>query len=100
VTGANPNVTVVTSDNNDTNPGSKDLLNGTTRFWVNLVTASTATITASGGGYTSSTSPMISVYPGSAVKLLALLPGESPLPNSSLGKTGTAAVQTAGAVFP
>src|SRR5439155_13959128 len=61
-----------------------------------------ATVTASDVTHATipgNTSPSIIVNPGAFAKLQILAPGETSVPGSSTGKTGTPAAQTAGTAF-
>jgi hypothetical protein len=101
VTTSNPTVSITTSDLYDSEPANAQLVNGTSTFNVTPKTAGILTITASdvGGVLTSNVSPDITVGVGAAVKLQLLVPGESAVPGSSTGKTGTPNSETAGVAF-
>ncbi|HOI42544.1 MAG TPA: hypothetical protein PK523_06315, partial [Elusimicrobiales bacterium] len=88
---------------------SQPLQSGTTTFTFTLKVA-----TAAGAGYgarftaTNNTTPAVpvahseyfTVNSSDAVKLQVLLPGETPLPGSQLGKQGPVGPRTAGQPFP
>ncbi|MEK6646928.1 MAG: hypothetical protein AABY84_09680 [Candidatus Firestonebacteria bacterium] len=104
--GANPTVTITSSDTNAGLPAASGLSTGTKTFSVILNTAGSASITATDTDgapptYTASTSPSATIYPAAAVKLQILLPGETAAPgNTSVGgKTGTPVSQIAGTAF-
>jgi len=90
------------SDNNAALPANAALINGTKTMSVTLKTTGSATITANdiaNSSITGSTSPSIAVNAGAFAKLQILAPGETAAPGTATGKTGTAAVQTAGTTF-
>src|SRR5439155_87312 len=84
-------------------PGNAALVGGTQTFSVTLKTAgNAATVTASDTihtGIASGTSSSISVGVGAFTKLQLLAPGETAMPGTPNGKTGTPAAQTAGTAF-
>ena len=93
---------ITTSDPNDTEPGSSTMISGTKILSLTMVTAGTATITATdtdGTPLTSDISPVVTVNPNTAAKLQVIAPGETAAAGTGGGKTGTPAVQYAGAVF-
>src|SRR5213075_2785757 len=93
---------IVSSDSNATLPANAALVSGTRAFSVTFKTAGSATLTASdttNGGITGSTSPSITVNPGAFAKLQILAPGESSVPGTASGKSGTPSAQTAGNAF-
>ncbi|PKN01408.1 MAG: hypothetical protein CVU77_05585, partial [Elusimicrobia bacterium HGW-Elusimicrobia-1] len=95
---------ITTTDLYDSEPGAAVMVNGTIPFGLNLVTASTFTLTVTdieaspprGYNYQSYTTVVSTVQSASAVRLQALLPGESALPGSATGKTGNPTVWNAG----
>ncbi|OGS39266.1 MAG: hypothetical protein A2551_00090 [Elusimicrobia bacterium RIFOXYD2_FULL_34_30] len=95
---ASTSITVTTSDSYDTEPAGKSLVNGTETFDITPLTAQNIIITAVGSGLTNG-SVTIPVSANSSSKLQIILPGETSVPGSSLGKTGTPATQTSGASF-
>ncbi|MHB9154077.1 MAG: RHS repeat domain-containing protein, partial [Endomicrobiales bacterium] len=98
-----PAVTVTTSDEYDTEPGSKNLINGTTVFSLTLVTARVSSATVTSAGYVSDYSGNITVQPNSPYRLQVLVPGETPVSGKYAadprGKTGAPAQQYAGSSF-
>jgi hypothetical protein len=81
-------------------PAPAALSGGTVTFGsVTLPTAGTATITADDGSSTPDTSPSITVDPGTITKLQVILPGETAVPGSPTGKTGTPDATAIGAAF-
>lgn len=97
-TSAGGSASVATSDAFDTEPSPAVLVSGQQTFSVTLLTAATAQVTATLGGLTPSTTSVY-VMPAAADRLQVLVPGESPVPGSSTGITGTPSTQTAGASF-
>ncbi len=100
---SNTNTIAITStDANSTMPGNLALVAGTKPFSVTIKTASNFTLTATNstnGSITANTSPSTTFNVGVVNKLLVLMPGESPAPGTSSGKTGTPSAQTAGTAF-
>ena len=95
-------VGITSSDANATLPSNAALVSGTETFSVTLKTAGTATITATDitdGGKSPDTSPSVTVNPGTFTKLQLLVPGETSVPGTASGKTGTPTTQTEGAAF-
>ncbi|PKN00279.1 MAG: hypothetical protein CVU78_01970 [Elusimicrobia bacterium HGW-Elusimicrobia-2] len=93
---------VTTSDPNDTEPSSSALVSGTKVFSVTMVTAGTATITASdtdGTPLLPETSSEVNVNANAPSKLQVIVPGEAAAAGTGGGKMGTPDVQYAGAVF-
>ncbi|MFA5857904.1 MAG: hypothetical protein WC955_02445 [Elusimicrobiota bacterium] len=103
LTPATPTVVLTTADLYDTEPAPQALVNGYGVFSVSLVTASTSTVTVADTGFVpdldNNTSAVVNVYHNSPAKLVAILPGQTFVPGSSSGKTGTPATQTAGTTF-
>ncbi|SOD17951.1 T9SS type A sorting domain-containing protein [Pedobacter xixiisoli] len=101
LTSVNDNVTLTSSDVNGQMPLMAPLSSGAnTSFSVRLRTAGTATITATNAGNTlSGVSSSITVNSGAYTRLIMLMPGETPAPGSSPGKTGTITPQLAGIPF-
>lgn len=98
------NVVLSSTDANATLPSAAALTNGTKTFTtaVNLRTPGSTTITATDatdGTKTANTSPAITVNVGAYNSLLIILPGETYVPSTSTGKTGTATSPTAGTSF-
>ncbi len=89
---SNPTITATTSDSFDTDPGNKPLSSGTTIFNQTMVSAGVQTMAVSGAG-TGNTSSNITINPGTANRLLVMLPGESRVQGkyqtTPLGKSGT-----------
>src|SRR5262249_49511431 len=99
VSSASDTVALSSSDIYATLPPNAALIGGTTNFDVILNTAGTRTITATDitdGSKTGGTSSLITVTPTSFPKLQLLVPGETAVPGSPTGKTGTPTAQTAG----
>ena len=95
-------VAITSTDTYATLPSNAALVSGTKTFSVTLKTAGTATVTATDitdGGKTPNISPSVTVNAGSFTKLQLLVPGESAVPGSPTGKTGTPASTTEGASF-
>jgi hypothetical protein len=102
VTNVNDTVGITSTDPNATAPANAALVSGSKTFSVTLKTAGSRTLTASDvtdGSKTANTSPAITVNTGAFVKLQILAPGETAVPGSASGKTGTPTVQTAGVAF-
>ncbi len=102
LSGASFTMHLASTDTNATFAADANLASGTVTMSVTLRRAGSWTITASDvddGTKTSSTSPPITANVGSFTKLQTLLPGETAVPGSSTGKTGTPATQTAGTPF-
>jgi hypothetical protein len=98
---ANTNVAVVGLTCSDTTaalPASVALVNGTNSFNVTMKAAATQTVRATYSTMNTTSAPVV-VAAGAAVKLLALMPGETAAPGTPNGKTGTPAAQTAGTPF-
>src|SRR5207247_8663654 len=92
----NDTVAITSSDPNAALPLNAGLVNGGGSFSVTLKTAGSATVTASNvihAGISASTSPTIVVNPGAFTKLQILAPGETAVPGTSGGKSGTPAAQ-------
>lgn len=90
------------SDANATLPSNAALVAGTKTFSITLKTAGSQTVTAgdiSDGTKTANTSSSFTVNSGSLSKLQILLPGETAVPGSSTGKTGSPSGQTPGTAF-
>jgi hypothetical protein len=95
-------VSLTSSDTYAALPASAALVAGTNSFTVTLKTATNSTVTAndtSGSPLASGVSPLTTVNPGAFAKLQVLAPGESALPGSTAGKTGTPLVQTNNQAF-
>ncbi|MBP7008791.1 MAG: hypothetical protein KBC66_03150 [Kiritimatiellae bacterium] len=95
-------VGITSTDANAVLPSNAALAAGTQTYPVTFKTAGTWTLTAmdaSDGGKTLNTSPSITVGAGALAKLLMILPGETWMPGTATGKTGTPSVQTAGTGF-
>ncbi len=93
---------ITSTDVNAALPANARLVAGTKSFSVTLKTAGSATLTAtdlSDGTKTLNTSAALTVNVGPFVKLQVLLPGETAVPGTLTGKTGTPTAQTAGAGF-
>src|ERR1051325_10942027 len=92
-------VDISATDTNAVLPADAALVNGTNSFSVTLKTAGSQTLTATDvtdGSKTNNTSPAITVNAGALAKLQLLVPGETPVPGTASGKTGTPTAQTAG----
>jgi len=95
-------ISLTSSDSYAGLPVNTNLVGGTATLSVTLRTAGSSTLTANDESIpsvTSSTSPSMVVSAGAFTKLQILLPGESTVPGSPTGKTGTPDIQTAGASF-
>ncbi len=93
---------VTSSDANAVLPANAALVSGTKSFSVTLKTAGSATVTATDvtdGTKGASTTPSITINAGAFAKLQILDPGETAVPGTSTGKTGTPTAQTAGSGF-
>ncbi|MBN1383524.1 MAG: SBBP repeat-containing protein [Elusimicrobia bacterium] len=91
---------VTTSDAYDTEPSTRTLINGTTIFEITPIVSTNTTITAvTTGGLSSGISSYIPVGPGTATRLLILVPGETLEPGSASGKTGTPSAQSSYTTF-
>ncbi|MEO0223494.1 MAG: hypothetical protein ABIL76_00175, partial [candidate division WOR-3 bacterium] len=102
--GPMPLVSVWTSDPYDIHPTALTLVNGQRLFTVTLVTASSVTITASGGGYTMGVSSEVPVVPNVPTKLLVVVPPQQQVNGKwniePVGRTNVAiTTQTAGVPF-
>lgn len=89
-------VGITSSDSYATLPANANLVAGTKIFSVTFKTAGSATVTStdlSDGGKTPNTSPSVTVTPGAFVKLQLLVPGETAVPGSPSGKSGTPTAQ-------
>jgi len=78
------------------------LVAGTQNFSLTFKTAGTRTVTASNLTHTvitANTSPSITVNAGAFAQLQLLAPGETAVPGTASGKTGTPTAQTACAAF-
>ena len=92
-------VAITATDTNATLPASAPLSGGTGTFSVKFATAGSRTVTAtdtSDGTKTPNTSPAITVNAGAFVKMQLLMPGETAVPGTATGKTGSPTAQTAG----
>lgn len=95
-------VAITTSDVNDTHPSNAALVGGTLGFTVTFTTEGSSNVTVtnvSDGTKTAHTSQTTTVNEGAFTKLQILLPGETAVPGSATGKTGTPTAQTAGTPF-
>ena len=95
-------VSMTSTDPNAILPSDALLASGTRTFSITLRTAGAETVIASDvtdGSKSLSVSPSITVNPGPFSKLQLLVPGESALPGSSTGKTGTPSTQFVGGSF-
>src|SRR5205814_8258369 len=93
---------ITSTDANAILPANAALVSGTQTFSVTLRTAGTSTVTASDISdnlKSSNTSPSISVAVGAFAKVQILAPGETAVPGSTSGKTGTPTSQAAGTAF-
>jgi hypothetical protein len=100
--GTGSTIQISSSDPNAVLPTNAALASGTHLFNITLRTAGNSTVTATDvddASKTTSSSPSVTVNAGSFATLQVLLPGESALPGSSLGKSGTPLAQTAGNPF-
>ena len=101
---AAPLVEIKTSDINAASVAQATLVSGTRTFSVTLLTAGVTTITATdvdgiGPYYSASASPAVTVNMNIASKLQLLLPGETAVAGTPLGKTGIPSTRTTGASF-
>jgi len=106
LTGAMPLVTLGSTDVYWSTPTARALSNGTVSFSAGyaakLVTASTHTITATGGSYTAGVSSPVCVNPNVPVQLLVLAPGETQVNGKNsepAGRSGAPVAQTSGQSF-
>jgi len=100
--GSSYTIQITSSDPNAVLPINADLASGTRSFNVALRTAGSWTVTAADvddGTKTPNTSPLITVNPTPFTRLQILLPGETAVPGSATGKTGTPLAQAAGTSF-
>ncbi|MEN3013788.1 MAG: hypothetical protein ABDH23_04130 [Endomicrobiia bacterium] len=101
--GPMPLVSVWTSDPYDTHPTALTLVNGQRLFSLTLVTASSVTITASGGGYTMGISSEVPVIPNVPAKLLVVVPPQQQINGKNIPPEGRSSIsvssQTAGVPF-
>ena len=100
--GASYSMQVTSTDTNaSVSPSSADLASGTTTLNVTFKTAGAATLTLTDLDNTALTnvSPAITINPGGLTKLQLLMPGETAVPGSTSGKTGTPSARTAGTSF-
>jgi hypothetical protein len=99
----NDTVVFTSSDTNAALPAGTALVAGTWTFNnVTFKTVGNWTLTASDSTHsfvTSNTSPVMAVIPGPFARLQILAPGESAVPGSPSGKTGTPTAQTAAVAF-
>lgn len=99
---ATDTVGITVSDPNSTLPDNAALTAGTGTFTVVMMTAGAHSITASdisSPTITSNTSPLITLLPASFQKLQLLVPGETAMPGTLSGKSGTPLDQTVGSAF-
>ena len=95
-------VSLVSSDTYASLPSNTALSGGSASLFVALKTAGSATLTINDvttPARSSDTSPSIPVNAGVVNRLQILVPGESAVPGSPTGKTGTADAQNAGTAF-
>ncbi len=95
-------VGITTTDTNATAVANAALVTGTKAFNVTFKTGGTRTITASDittPARTASTSPSITVNPGAFAKLQLLVPGETAVPGTVPGKSGTPTTRNGGVAF-
>src|SRR5207237_7771214 len=93
---------ISSSDANATLPPNGTLVSGSGTLNVIFKTAGNQTLTANDvtdASKAANTSPSTIVNPGSFVKLLLLVPGETAAPGTANGKTGTPTSRTAGTAF-
>jgi hypothetical protein len=95
-------VAISSSDTNAVLPGNAALVGGTQTFAITFKTAGSRTVTATDvtdGTKTANTSSSITVNAGAFVKLQLLVPGETAVPGTVSGKSGTPSGQVAGTRF-
>ncbi|MHB8651057.1 MAG: invasin domain 3-containing protein, partial [Gaiellaceae bacterium] len=95
-------VAITSSDANATLPANAALSSGTGSFAVTFKTAAPATVTATDTNVsplTANTGASTTVNPGAASKLQVLMPGETAVPGSASGKSGSPTPETAGSSF-
>ena len=94
-------VAITSSDATAVLPANAALINGTNSFSVTLKDASSQTVTATDitTGSQTGTSSSVTVNAGTFTKLQLLMPGETAVPGTTSGKTGTPTAQTAGTAF-
>src|SRR5439155_23157276 len=83
-------------------PATSTLVAGTKTLSLTNRTVGSWTVTATDSTDNSkpaNTSPALTVSPGAFAKLQLLGPGETAVPGTPTGKTGTPTAQTAGAAF-
>ena len=98
----NDTIAITSSDSYASLPANAALSGGTQTFSVTLKTAGSATVTATDitdGTKTANTSPVITVNAGAFTKLQLLMPGETAVPGSPTGKSGSPSAQIAGNAF-
>jgi hypothetical protein len=98
----NDTVGITSSDVYAMLPPDAPLSGGTQTFSITIKAGGSRTVTATDitdGTKTANTSASFTVNPGPFAKLLMLLPGETAVPGSATGKTGTPNAQTASAAF-
>ncbi|MEK7767027.1 MAG: hypothetical protein AAB368_12395, partial [bacterium] len=104
---ANPTVQIATYDDAyDTPPSAAPPAGGPITQLMSLVTAAppTVSVSAIAGGFTGSTSPVVTVDPNAATRAHLILPGETFVPGRynqppTTGKTGSPTTRTAGLMF-
>ena len=100
---ASDTVGITSTDPNAALPSSAALSGGTQTFSVKFNTAGgTRTVTATDltdGTKTANVSPAITVSVGAFAQLQILVPGQTAVPGSPAGQTGSATAQTAGTAF-
>ena len=93
---------ITSSDANAGLPASAAMASGTKTFSVTNKTVGSWTVTASDvthTGITADTSSAVAVNAGALTKLQLLVPGESPAPGTTSGKTGTPDPEAAGSGY-
>jgi hypothetical protein len=101
-TGSGYTIQITSSDPNAILPPNANFASGTRTFNIALRTAGSWTVTASDvddATKTPGTGGPITINPTPFTKLQVLLPGETAVPGSTTGKTGTPLAQTAGTAF-
>ena len=99
VVSTNDTVAITSSDSNAALPANAALSAGSKTFTVTNRTVGIWTVTASDMTHSTvaaNTSPSFTVNAGAFAKLQVLMPGETAVPGSGTGKTGTPAAQPAG----
>lgn len=102
VTTATDEVKITSKDVYADLPANASLVSGTSAFTITLKTAGSRTITAtdvSDATKKANASPAFTVNPNTYTGLQLLLPGETAVPGSPTGKTGTPSTRLAGTYF-